>query len=113
MSLSHVVIGNESLLIGCSEMLLDRGHKIAAVVSTDAEIAAWARGKGLAHMRDLSDLDRHLAGAGFDWLLSIANLLVIPEALLALPRQGAINFHDGPLPRYAGLNTPAWALMAG
>ena len=33
MSLTHVVIGNESLLIGCSEMLLDRGHRIAAVIS--------------------------------------------------------------------------------
>ncbi|MCE8547324.1 LLM class flavin-dependent oxidoreductase [Ruegeria pomeroyi] len=113
MSLTHVVIGNESLLIGCSEMLLDRGHQIAAVVSTDAEIATWARGKGLAHMREISELEPHLAGAGFDWLLSIANLRVIPQAVLALPRRGAVNFHDGPLPRYAGLNTPAWALMAG
>ncbi len=26
---------------------------------------------------------------------------------------GAINFHDGPLPRYAGLNTPAWAIING
>src|SRR6185369_709630 len=25
----------------------------------------------------------------------------------------AINFHDGPLPRYAGLNATSWALLAG
>jgi len=24
-----------------------------------------------------------------------------------------LNFHDGPLPRYAGLNTPAWAIING
>ena len=24
---------------------------------------------------------------------------------------GAINFHDGPLPRYAGLNAPVWAIL--
>ena len=27
--------------------------------------------------------------------------------------QGAANFHDSLLPRYAGLNAPAWALLAG
>jgi methionyl-tRNA formyltransferase len=25
----------------------------------------------------------------------------------------AINFHDGPLPRYAGTNATSWALLAG
>ena len=33
--------------------------------------------------------------------------------MLALPRKAAINFHDGPLPRYAGMYTPAWALIHG
>lgn len=112
MSLTHVVIGNESLLIGCSEMLLDRGHRIAAVISQDDEIRNWAQGKGLPHGHRIADLN-HMAPGGFDWLLSIANLSVIPDAVLALPAKGAVNFHDGPLPRYAGLNTPAWALMAG
>ena len=48
-----------------------------------------------------------------DWLLSIANLRMIPDDVLALPTKGAINFHDGPLPAYAGLNTPAWAIING
>ena len=30
-----------------------------------------------------------------------------------MPTKGAVNFHDGPLPRYAGLNAPVWALIAG
>ena len=38
---------------------------------------------------------------------------MIPADVLALPAKGAINFHDGPLPRYAGLNTPAWAIING
>ncbi|MDM3870605.1 LLM class flavin-dependent oxidoreductase [Porticoccus sp. W117] len=49
----------------------------------------------------------------FDYLFSITHLEMISESVLALPKQLAINFHDGPLPRYAGLNTPAWALMNG
>ncbi len=109
---SCVLIGNESLLIGCGEALRDRGHEIRAVVSRDPEIRAWAAGHGLpVEERATALADRFGAGA-FDWLLSIANLDVIPDAVLALPAQGAVNFHDGPLPRYAGLNAPVWALIA-
>ncbi|GGH23153.1 hypothetical protein GCM10010973_08870 [Cribrihabitans marinus] len=107
------MIGQESLLIGCSEMLLERGHEIRAVVSRDADILAWARGKGLPTTGAISDLAETFDPDGFDWLLSLANLSVIPEAVLALPARGAVNFHDGPLPEHAGLNCPVWALMAG
>ena len=102
---SCVVIGNESLLIGCCDMLLDRGHTIQAVVSKDAEILAWAATKGLPTLANISDIS-----GGFDWLFSIANLTMISNSVLELPKQGTINFHDGPLPQYAGLNAPVWAL---
>jgi len=49
----------------------------------------------------------------FDWLFSISNLSLIPTALWQAATRRAANFHDGPLPRYAGLNAPAWALLAG
>lgn len=103
---SCVVIGAESLLIGCSEMLLERGHDIQVVVSKDTEILDWAKARGLKTLSDIAEID-----GNFDWLFSIANLSMIPNSVLALPTQGAINFHDGPLPRYAGLNAPVWALM--
>ncbi|MEP0154339.1 MupA/Atu3671 family FMN-dependent luciferase-like monooxygenase [Pseudophaeobacter sp.] len=105
---SCVVIGNESLLIGCAEAVLARGHQIQAVVSTDSDIRAWAQGKALPVLTDPTEVTD-----AYDWLLSIANLRVIPNPVLALARKGAVNFHDGPLPRYAGLNTPNWAIMAG
>ena len=54
-----------------------------------------------------------LGSEPFDWLLSIANLTVIPDAVIAQAAKGAVNFHDGPLPQMAGLNTPAWARMLG
>src|SRR5262249_19259336 len=49
----------------------------------------------------------------FDFLFAITHLAVLPDEVIALPSKGAVNFHDGPLPRYAGLNAPAWALMNG
>ena len=62
---SCVVIGNESLLIGCSDLLLERGHRIRAVVSRDDTIRAWATGKGLPVLDTPADLTET---GSFDWL---------------------------------------------
>ncbi|MCR8549102.1 LLM class flavin-dependent oxidoreductase [Salipiger sp. P9] len=110
---SSVVIGNESLLVQCSEKLLAAGHPIRAVITRNADIAAWAAGRGLTVVAPGKGLAERLEGLSFDWLLSISNLDIIPAAVLAMPAKGAVNFHDGPLPRHAGLNAPVWALIEG
>ncbi|MBU2959493.1 LLM class flavin-dependent oxidoreductase [Citreicella sp. C3M06] len=110
---SSVVMGNESLLVQCGERLLGAGHTIRAVVTRNADVASWAEGRGLAVVAPGKGLADRLGGTQFDWLLSIANLDMIPAAVLAMPRKGAVNFHDGPLPRHAGLNAPVWALLQG
>ena len=110
---SAVLIGNESLAIQCGEMLREAGHSIAAVVTRNSDIAAWAKEAALPVHSSDADLAQELSGLEFDWLLSVANLDMIPDAVLALPKRGAVNFHDGPLPRYAGLNAPVWALING
>ncbi|WP_164659681.1 MupA/Atu3671 family FMN-dependent luciferase-like monooxygenase [Tropicibacter sp. Alg240-R139] len=110
---SCVVVGNESLLIGCSDAILDQGHQIKAVISSDPAIKSWAMSKGLPQADSLSSLTGQFQPGDFDWLLSIANLQIISDDILALAAKGAVNFHDGPLPRYAGLNTPVWALLNG
>ncbi|CUH64611.1 Dimodular nonribosomal peptide synthase [Thalassovita gelatinovora] len=110
---SSVLIGNESLVIQCGEILRGKGHTIVAVVTRNQDVANWATDAGLRVEAPGKDLGVRLNGAPFDWLLSIANLDIIPGDVLALPAKGAVNFHDGPLPAYAGLNAPVWALAAG
>ncbi|MBY6113879.1 LLM class flavin-dependent oxidoreductase [Mameliella alba] len=112
MAFSCVVWGNESLLVQCAEMALARGNKITCVVTENTDVRRWAEGRGLYVQVPGGDLAACLPG-GFDWLLSIANLTIIPDAVLALPTKGTVNFHDGPLPRHAGLNAPVWALIEG
>ncbi|SNS38522.1 MupA/Atu3671 family FMN-dependent luciferase-like monooxygenase [Antarctobacter heliothermus] len=112
MGFSCVVWGNESLLVHCAEMARARGNTVLAVVTDSAEVRRWAEGAGLQVEAPGQDLAARLPG-GFDWLLSIANLSIIPEDVLALPTRGAVNFHDGPLPRHAGVNAPIWALIEG
>ena len=105
------VMGGESLLAQCAQMLQDRGHRILGVITASRDLARWAEGAGLpvlAPGRGLADrVQPH------DVFFSIANLRIVPDAVLAKARRGAVNFHDGPLPRYAGLNAPNWALLKG
>ena len=108
---SALLIGNESLTSQCGQVLLDRGHQIAAVVTRNAEVRKWALAKGL-RVEAAGDWAA-LVGLSVDWLLSVANLSVIPSQVLALASKGAVNFHDGPLPRHAGLNAPVWAILGG
>ncbi|HZJ09845.1 MAG TPA: formyltransferase family protein, partial [Trueperaceae bacterium] len=54
-----------------------------------------------------------LRAAGVDLLLNVYSLFVIHPAVIAAPRIGAFNLHPGPLPRFAGLNVPSWAILEG
>ncbi len=108
-----VLVGEESLLAACGGKLLDEGWEIAAVVSENPAIRDWAAGKSIPLETMTTDLAARLQQTEFDWLFSIANLKLIAGDVLALAERGAINFHDGPLPRYAGVNAPVWALVHG
>jgi UDP-4-amino-4-deoxy-L-arabinose formyltransferase/UDP-glucuronic acid dehydrogenase (UDP-4-keto-hexauronic acid decarboxylating) len=48
-----------------------------------------------------------------DLLLNIHALYVLPADVAAAPKIGSFNLHPGPLPGYAGLNAPSWAIHNG
>jgi methionyl-tRNA formyltransferase len=54
-----------------------------------------------------------LAAAGVELLLNVHSLFLLPDDVLRVPTRGAWNLHPGPLPRYAGLNAPSWAIYHG
>lgn len=111
-SFSCYVKGEESLLMQCSEIMLARGHEIRGIISKAAAITNWAAEKGIAILAPGKNLAAELAAQpAFDYFFSITNLAIIPDEVLALPKRGAINFHDGPLPKFAGLYATSWALM--
>ncbi|MFQ5419923.1 MAG: formyltransferase family protein, partial [Anaerolineae bacterium] len=107
------IMGEESLLIQTSQILLDKGHKVEGIISLALPIREWALAHDIPVIDPQADLAVVLGQRPFDYFFSITNLAIIPDAVLALPRRGAINFHDGPLPRYAGLYATTWALMNG
>ncbi|MEJ6022290.1 MupA/Atu3671 family FMN-dependent luciferase-like monooxygenase [Ramlibacter sp. PS4R-6] len=106
-------MGDGTLLVRCAQAWLDAGHCVAHVVTRNAEIAHWARDAGIAHRQFAAGEALQAPDVACDYLFSVANLEVLPETFLRLPAKLAVNFHDGPLPRYAGLNAPVWALLNG
>lgn len=108
-----LLIGHESLTIEAGRILHDAGHRIVSVVSEDEAVCRWATEVGVNVVAPGKGLAERLDGCGFDWIVSAANLTIIPDDVLSRARRGAVNFHDGPLPSYAGLNAPVWALLHG
>ncbi|MFC0599819.1 amino acid adenylation domain-containing protein [Streptomyces palmae] len=109
--MSCVLIGGNSLVVTCAELLLSHGHPILGMVSPDPGIRDWARQRRLPALDFGPELVERLAAEPFDYLFSIANLRMLPAALLDLPRELPVNFHDGPLPRHAGLYATSWAVL--
>lgn len=107
-----ILIGTETLLVECAGILRSHGHEIIAVVAERGPAKDWATREGIRHFTSheaLAEIDL----SPLDYVFSITNLSVLPKWLIDLPSRGAINFHDGPITEYAGLNTPVWALLAG
>ena len=107
-----VIVGGKSLALECAQAVTASGHEIAALVTVAPDLQARARQIGVHVIPGVATLMKE-PPADIDYLLSITHLAVLPPAVLALAGRGAINFHDGPLPRYGGLNAPVFALLAG
>jgi amino acid adenylation domain-containing protein len=110
---SSVVIGEQLLLVECTKLLLEKGHRVSAVVSDNPEIRRWAGERSLPSTGFDPGLGRRLRESAVDYLFSITNPRLLPMELLALPRRMPINFHDSLLPRHAGLYATSWAILAG
>lgn len=105
-----ILLGSKSLLIQCANFLQESNFDIVAVVSDDRGISDWARSHSIkvVSYQSYSDL---IETGSVDYIFSITNLRIIPENILKLAKVAAINYHDGPLPGYAGLNVTTWALL--
>ncbi|QQS37257.1 MAG: LLM class flavin-dependent oxidoreductase [Ignavibacteriales bacterium] len=108
---SCIVVGEDSLLFQCCETLLNKEQKIQLVVSDSKRIKNWSASNNINCINYSSFTEDYIRNLSCDYLFSITNLRVIPEKILSVAKKGAINFHDGPLPKYAGLNATSWALL--
>ncbi|MFH0303258.1 AMP-binding protein, partial [Bradyrhizobium sp. 31Argb] len=89
------------------------GHDIRAALCADATFADWAARANILSVVSVEELSMLLKAEPVEWIFSVANPFVLPPEVFGRARQGAFNYHDGPLPRYAGTHATSWALLTG
>ena len=105
-----IFIGDEVLVAQCVEQGLAAGLDVAAVLTTNPTVAARCGDLGVRCLDSSADLELPLRDLEFDALLTIGFLRLLSDEVRQMA-EIAINFHDGPLPAYAGLNVTSWALL--
>ena len=113
MNIKCYIIGKGSLLIKSAEMLLANNHEILGILSDDKDVISWADKNNVDYLQYESyiEIKEYLLKNEFDYLFSIVNNVFIKDDILELPKRVAINFHDSPLPKYAGANATSWAII--
>jgi amino acid adenylation domain-containing protein len=104
------LIGGTSLLRNCALELQREGFSLLGILSSDPEIAAWAREAGIA-VHPIADAAAVLKRRPYDYLFSIVNPVILKADALSTATHGAFNYHDSLLPRYAGVHATSWALL--
>ena len=108
-----LLVGEESLVVQCAVMLQRAEVTVAGIVSAAADVRSMASDEGFAVFAaaDVKLVDA-VGSTGANVLISAAHLDLVPAAALDAVDL-AVNFHDGPLPHYAGLNVTTWAIHNG
>lgn len=105
-------VGGGPLLVRCADLYHAAGHAVVGIASTDPSTIGWATERRITVVPPAALVER-ARETPFDYLFSIGNHAMLADPLLAAPRRAALNFHYGPLPAYAGVHGPVWALLRG
>jgi methionyl-tRNA formyltransferase len=124
-----IYAGTPAFAAHALEALIHAGHEVGLVLTqpdrpagrglklAPSAVKAVAREHGLElaqpdTLRDASIVDR-LTSVGADAMIVAAYGLILPAAVLAVPRLGCINIHASLLPRWRGAAPIQRSLLAG
>lgn len=108
-----LVIGSREMPVQCADLLLTAGFDIAGIHSPDAPLRAFAEHRDILFVPEFTAFRDWSETIAHDYLFSILNFRLLPTSMLDAPNICAINYHDAPLPKYAGSHACAWALKNG
>ncbi len=112
-NLTCAIIGSGTLPVRCAEILAAKNHTVTVVASADAPLKNYSAEAEIPHLDLSANLAEQLRRFRFDYLLSIVNERILRADILSQAQTAAINYHDAPLPRYAGTHATSWALLNG
>jgi methionyl-tRNA formyltransferase len=119
-----LLVAEEAAGIQTLRAILKGEHRLIGVVTSEtADLRRGATVRGVAESNGCrlwpadsvrsADFAAEIRAAGVDILLNVHSLRLIHPAVLEAPLIGSFNLHPGPLPEYAGLNAPSWAIYNG
>jgi methionyl-tRNA formyltransferase len=122
--LNVILVGEESAGAQTLKLLANSSYKLVGVMASPTRKSAggltvWQLAEKMGYRTwpaelvkdpDFADVIR---SEKVDLLLNVHSLFVIKGEIVSAPRYGSYNLHPGPLPRYAGLNAPSWAIYRG
>jgi UDP-4-amino-4-deoxy-L-arabinose formyltransferase/UDP-glucuronic acid dehydrogenase (UDP-4-keto-hexauronic acid decarboxylating) len=118
-----LLIAEEAAAVQTLRMLAGSPHDVVAVMTRGLSGAAGASVAGIAtqlgyplwpaRLVKEHGFAETIRREGVDLVLNVHSLYVLPADVVAAPRIGSFNLHPGPLPGYAGLNAPSWAIYHG
>ena len=119
-----VVIGDGQMAAQCAKVIAGHAALTLPLIVHHHSAHGWSsqiekftrehgvRGLLVDNVND-ADVIREIEAAKPDIIFSVNNWDVIRADLLAIPPDGILNFHNGPLPAYRGVNVPSWAIING
>ena len=120
-NLNILLAAEESAGIQTLKLLAEKRHNVAGVLTSPDGKQGTSGVAGLASRLNFpvlpSDKVRDpgftswVKTAKIDVLLNVHALYIIRPEIINAVRIGAFNLHPGPLPQYAGLNAPSWAIF--
>ncbi len=119
-----LLVGEESAGAQTLKLLAESRHRLVGVMASPSRRATggmtlWQHAEKLGCRTWPAEMVKDPTFAGViraeevDLLLNVHSLFVIKPEIVQAPRWGSFNLHPGPLPRYAGLNAPSWAIYRG
>lgn len=118
------LVGRTEVLLAAGELLLDRGYRLAAVITRPAESYYRATAEDFARLAEKAGApfvaEGRLNGGEHARLLAESDVVLsvnwparIRAEVLGIPRHGFLNVHFSDLPRFRGNAGPSWAILAG
>ena len=106
-------IGEGNLLLYCLKELRQYNFVINAVFTNSESVEAFCQDTNIPCFKRNKDLVKILNKHDTDFLFSISNPRILRKDVLQIPNRLTINYHDSPLPAYAGVHATSWAIMQG
>ncbi|XP_053394894.1 linear gramicidin synthase subunit D-like [Mercenaria mercenaria] len=112
-TITCATIGEGNLLLCCLKDLRHRSFHVNAVFTTTECVETFCRENKIPCYKRNEDIVKILSSYETEFLFSISNPRILKEDVLRIPKKLTINYHDSPLPAYAGVHATSWAIMRG